>query len=105
MGKITQTKVRKRNVFCNKCQREYSSSVEKPICGHCRSSNVVEASSISNKMALKVMEREMNARLDKLDEVMYDLNQAMVYIQKRLDKQWDHILAVEDIMKVAGLSE
>lgn len=91
MGKITQKQVQKRNVFCNKCLREYSSSVQKPICGNCRSSNVVDASSISDKMALKVMERDVNARLDNIDQVLYDLQITIDHIQKRLDSQWEAI--------------
>ena len=95
MSKITQTQVKRRNVFCNNCLREYQSSVEKPICGKCRSSNVVEASSISDKMALKIIEREINERLDKIDEVVYDLHITMDHIKKRLDKQWEDIKKVD----------
>ena len=98
MSKITQTQVKRRNVFCNNCLREYQSSVEKPICGKCRSSNVVEASSISDKMALKIIERDLNERLDTLDEVVYDLHTKIKHIErvldKRFEKQWGHVLSI-----------
>ena len=95
MAKEKNEKVPKRNVFCNNCQREYSSKVKNPVCRQCWSTNVVEASSISGKMALKIMEREINERLDKIDEVVYDLHITMDHIKKRLDKQWEDIKKVD----------
>ena len=95
MAKEKNEKVPKRNVFCNNCQREYSSKVKNPVCRQCWSTNVVEASSISGKMALKIMEREINERLDKIDEVVYDLHITMDNIKNILDTQRKDIKKVD----------
>lgn len=94
MGEKNNEKVQKRNVFCNKCLREYSSRVKHPVCRKCWSSNVVEASSISDKMTLKVIEREINKRLDKIEDAVFDIIKVMDRIEERVEKQRDYMKSV-----------
>lgn len=80
-------RIKKRGVICMNCKHTFSSQVKKPHCSECKSTNVVDVNSISDKMAVSLLERKINERLDSIELVIDELCATMEYIKDTLEQE------------------
>ena len=80
-------RIKKRAVICMNCKHTFSSQIKKPGCSECKSTNVVDVNSISDKMALSLLERKINERLDLIESAVDELRATMEYIKDTLEQE------------------
>ena len=87
MPKEINERIKKRGVICMDCKYTFLSKIKEPCCSECKSRNVVDVNSISDKMAVSLLERKINERLDSIESVIDELCATMEYIKDTLEQE------------------